>query len=394
MRRKFVKRFSKTISLILLVVSMIFVLVGCKTATATTGEPVVVEPAPAPAAEPAPAPAAEPAPAPVVEEPAPEPAKAEALVLNISFAGYSASIEAYDGYAYISYPSFVTADELYAAAAAAYNAYGAYLKDVTVAVTAPGQATLTYPEGYTVADFDFAKGIISTALPAYISSLFAIPAEEVVVEEVVVAPAAPAPITKTIDILGYQATFAFTGDAVEITYPAFITNSEVADAAKAAYAAYSQYLQGTALTIDNGTAVLTFPVELSEGDFEFAVAMIEKELPGYAMAVYQAALAAAQAPAVEAVVAVEPAPAPAAEPAPAPAVEAPAPAPEAPAAAPASTPAASTTTTTKPATTTSTPAAAPAAAPAKKSSAGLIIAIIAIIAVCAAVVVILKKKKN
>ncbi|MCQ2412814.1 MAG: hypothetical protein MJ057_07660 [Sphaerochaetaceae bacterium] len=327
----------------------------------------------------------------VVEEPA-----TGALVMNLAYAGYEATVECYDGIAFITYPEFVTNQEMVDAATAAYAAYAQYLQGTVLTLVEPGYATLTYPQGLTVADFDFASEILQKEVAYYLTAMFA-PVAEPVVEEPAVEEPAPVVYTAEVDVFGYKATLTYTEKEVTVDYPAFITNAEVAEAAKAAYAAFGKYLQGTSLVIDNGTAVLSFPVEITEDDFTVAVALLNQELPAYAMAVVTAAQApVVEEPVVEAVVAVEPVvEAPAAEPvveAPA----APAPAPEAPAAAPAApapAPAASTTTSTP---APAAPAPAPAPAPAaKKSNAGLIVVIIVLVlAAAAAACIVLKKKKK
>ena len=374
------KRFSKSIFLTILVIAMTVALVGCKSSAKVEElEPApAVEPAPAaeaPAAEPA-APAAEPeAPAAEPEAPAAEPvAEAAAEEWTITFFGYEAKISYADKVATITYPSFVTNEEILDAAAAAYAAYGAYLQGTFLEVD-NGVAYLTFPVDISSEDLDAAVNMIAADLPAYIDS--------------VLFPE----INRTVEVYGFEVNVSYKDQVAKITYPAVITRAEVAEAAATAYQAYSQYLQGTELSIGDGEAYLTFPVAITEEDIDYAVALIGAYLPAYidavlAQAEAQEVAVVAEAPAEEA-----PAAAPAEEaPAAAPAEEAPAAAPAA--EAPAAAPAASSTTTTAPAASASS-AAAPAAQAAKKSNTGLIIVIIVlVIAACAAVAIILKKKKG
>ena len=373
------KRFSKSIFLTILVIAMTVALVGCKSSAKVEElEPApAVEPAPAaeaPAAEPA-APAAEPeAPAAEPEAPAAEPvAEAAAEEWTITFFGYEAKISYADKVATITYPSFVTNEEILDAAAAAYAAYGAYLQGTFLEVD-NGVAYLTFPVDISSEDLDAAVNMIAADLPAYIDS--------------VLFPE----INRTVEVYGFEVNVSYKDQVAKITYPAVITRAEVAEAAATAYQAYSQYLQGTELSIGDGEAYLTFPVAITEEDIDYAVALIGAYLPAYidavlAQAEAQEVAVVAEAPAEEA-----PAAAPAEEaPAAAPAEEAPAAAPaaEAPAAAPAAS-----STTSAPAAAASS-AAAPAAQAVKKSNTGLIIVIIVlVIAACAAVAIILKKKKG
>ena len=370
------KRFSKSIFLTILVIAMTVALVGCKSSAKVEElEPApAVEPAPAaeaPAAEPAAEPAA---PAAEPEAPAAEPvAEAAAEEWTITFFGYEAKISYADKVATITYPSFVTNEEILDAAAAAYAAYGAYLQGTFLEVD-NGVAYLTFPVDISSEDLDAAVNMIAADLPAYIDS--------------VLFPE----INRTVEVYGFEVNVSYKDQVAKITYPAVITRAEVAEAAATAYQAYSQYLQGTELSIGDGEAYLTFPVAITEEDIDYAVALIGAYLPAYidavlAQAEAQEVAVVAEAPAEEA-----PAAAPAEEaPAAAPAEEAPAAAPaaEAPAAAPAAS-----STTTAPAASASS-AAAPAAQAAKKSNTGLIIVIIVlVIAACAAVAIILKKKKG
>lgn len=147
---------------------------------------------------------------PVVEEPAKQEETAQPvaeltpafeikpLEKTLSYAGYEATITAYIGKAYVKYPSFVTAQEIYTAAAAALAAYPADLQNVTIRVVEDGLAEITYPEAYGEREFDYAIMLLEKELPYYIASLFAPKAPEAPVqpqvefkEEPAKVPAAP-----------------------------------------------------------------------------------------------------------------------------------------------------------------------------------------------------------
>ena len=380
------KRFSKSIFLTILVVAMTIALVGCASSAKAeelepaTAAPAQETPAAEPAAEPA-APAAEPA------APAAEPAAEAANEWIVPLLGYEAKIVYADKVATITYPSFITNEEVLNAAIAAYEMYPAYFEGTSVKIEEEGKgvAYITFPAEVSNEDLDAAINLIAAALPEYIDS--------------VLFPE----INRTVDVYGFQVAVSYKNKVAKITYPATITKAEVAEAARTAYNAFEKYLQGTELSIGEGEAYLTFPVAITEDDIDYAVAMLSAYLPEY----IEAVLAQAQAEEV-AVVAEEPAAAPAEEaPAAAPAEEAPAAAPaqEAPAAS-SSTSSSSTTssststsssssTSSTPASTASSAASAAQAQVAKKSNVGLIIVIIVlIIAAGAAVAIILKKKKG
>lgn len=155
---------------------------------------------------------------PVVEEPAKQEETAQPvaeltpafeikpLEKTLSYAGYEATITAYIGKAYVKYPSFVTAQEIYTAAAAALAAYPADLEDVTIKVVEDGLAEITYPEAYGEREFDYAIMLLEKELPYYIASLFAQKAPEAPVQPQVEVKDEPAkvpaaPVEPTVEIV-------------------------------------------------------------------------------------------------------------------------------------------------------------------------------------------------
>ena len=182
-------------------------------------EPVVEEPVQGPTVEPEAEPVVE---EPVVEASVEEPAKQEEaaqpaaeltpafeikpLEKTLSYAGYEATITAYIGKAYVKYPSFVTAQEIYAAAAAALAAYPADLQNVTIRVVEDGLAEITYPEAYGEREFDYAIMLLEKELPYYIASLFAPKVPEAPVQPQVEVEEEPAkvpaaPVEPTVEIV-------------------------------------------------------------------------------------------------------------------------------------------------------------------------------------------------
>ena len=329
------------------------------------------------------------------------PAEPEALKYTLSLYGYSGTVEYSDGVAVITYPEILTNAEVIAAAELAYKAYAPYLEGTTLTVD-NGVAVLYLPYDLSEADVDYAIEVLASELSWYVAQLFGTPEQEAAVASKV--------IVKTVDLLGYEATVTYCDKVATIEYPSFITNAEVADAARLAYASFGKYLEGTDLSINNGTAVLTFPEEITEADLDYAIALLQSELPAYIAAIMKTTEPVAQPvatvaeaePEKPAEPAAEPAPAPAAEPAPAPAAE-PAPAATTPAATTETKPAAetkpsATTTTTTAAAETKTEAsttASSAASTAKKSNVGLIIVVVLLVlAAGAACFILLKKKKK
>ncbi len=326
-----------------------------------------------------------------------ETAEETVYTASISVFGYEIDVEAYDNIVKITYPSFITFEEIQAAAAVAYEQFPEYLAGSSLYVDSnTSTAVLSLAGIPSVADLSYAMGLVEDALPAYVLSLLTGTEETTevaeVAEETTVEETAPSYYETSFGVYGYTVDIVAYGNQIAVSYPDFITNAEVAAAARKAYEAYSQYFQGSELVIDNGTAVLTLAYSLTEDDFNSGVATLKSELTNYIVALLFAP-STEETETVEEVTEV------------AKVVEQPAveeqPATEAPATEPAKeeTPAAETkteTTTSQPAKTeTTTTTTTATATPAKKSNAGLIVLIIVLVAVAAAAVVLfLKKKKN
>lgn len=94
----------------------------------------------------------------------------EAMVWYLT---YSLDIKAYRGHAYITYPDFITEEEVLNACASAYNKYSQYLDGVSVSVIEDGLAELTYPDSLTSSDFEAALAILDEELTPYVESVIA-----------------------------------------------------------------------------------------------------------------------------------------------------------------------------------------------------------------------------
>ncbi|MDD4397886.1 MAG: metallophosphoesterase, partial [Sphaerochaetaceae bacterium] len=195
------KRFSRSISLFVLVAMTVLCLVGCATskpqAQVETVTEVQTTEQPAVAVEEAPKQEEKPeavSSATVTETPASTETSVGQQALEYSFDvyGYAVSVEAYDGYAYVTYPEFVTDAELAAAAKAALAAYPKYLSSVTYQITAPGKVTVNFMKGLTKSDADYAIDLLKSNLTWYVGQLFAATGTE--------APKAEGIATATISI--------------------------------------------------------------------------------------------------------------------------------------------------------------------------------------------------
>ena len=104
------------------------------------------------------------------------------LTKTFYYNGYEATVTAYVGQAIVEYPAFVTADEIYTAAEAAYKAYKDYLDGVYIQVVEDGKAVVTYPETYGEDEFNFAVSLLEVDIPFYIASVLNEDAPEIDVE--------------------------------------------------------------------------------------------------------------------------------------------------------------------------------------------------------------------
>ena len=179
-----------------------------------------------------------------------------------------------------TYPEVITKQDVKDAAAAAYQAYAAYLEGTTLAVD-DGMAILYLPYELTEADLDFAVNLARSEIKWYVNNVLSLIASPVV--------------TKHVNILGYDASIAYTDGVAVIDYPDFITKEEVAQAAQMAYASFAQYLEGTELSIGEGIATLKFPVDITEADLDYAVALLDSYLPTYVAAIIAPSQEAAEA---------------------------------------------------------------------------------------------------
>lgn len=123
----------------------------------------------------------------VVEEPV--------VVRDISAYGYTATIEAYDGHALVTYPEIVTEADLVQAVGALNTAYPGVFDGIVYEVVAPGQLNITYPKGLSESDLNSYIDALQGELAYYVASLFApVPVEEQMV------PEQPAPAEEPVSV--------------------------------------------------------------------------------------------------------------------------------------------------------------------------------------------------
>lgn len=150
------------LKVLVLAFAVIALLAGCSTSEVVETVPEIVVPAPAPVVE-------APAPAPVVEESA----AVEPITGTLSYAGYTVSYSAVPGKAEVTYPSFITDEEISAFFAYTYSNNAQWLEGVYFEVTAPGQMVITFPESVTVADATAVVNLMLADLNTFLAEYLA-----------------------------------------------------------------------------------------------------------------------------------------------------------------------------------------------------------------------------
>ncbi len=97
----------------------------------------------------------------------------EPLEAMVWYLTYPLDIKAYRAHAYITYPDFITKEEVLNACASAYNKYSEYLDGVSVSVIEDGLAELTYPDSLTSSDFEVALAVLDEELTPYVDRVIA-----------------------------------------------------------------------------------------------------------------------------------------------------------------------------------------------------------------------------
>ena len=121
------------------------------------------------------------------------------LTEEVDWNGYSMTVDAYTGYAVVSYPSIVTDSDVYAFAAYAWENYSDYLSGVDITILGDGKAEITYPDNYGKEEFELAISTLEEELPLYIAEVLSeeTPAKEP--EETVVSPVIEEAVATVVD---------------------------------------------------------------------------------------------------------------------------------------------------------------------------------------------------
>ena len=253
----------------IVLVAALAVLAGCQS-NASVSSTEIIAPAPVAAIPASPVPAPAPAPAPAAEPEAvsaPEAAVVSNVVSSYEYAGYTMSIEAYDGYALITLPAAATSADVDAFMANEVALYGSMLDGVTYSYDGT-VLTINYPAGVSEAERRAYVNMFATDVISMASAVFSIPEGT--------------PVSVTYSYAGYTLTADIADGSTVLTYPDFITSAEAEGFFAAENAAYGDVLGSVFYTITGpGSVTFTYPESVSISDVQAYTALFVTDLINY-----------------------------------------------------------------------------------------------------------------
>ncbi len=260
-------------SIVLLVLMLVLSLFGCQSAAKEEKPAVDVQPAaePAEAVETVSAAGAEES---ATETEPPQAEEAEVPVsVTYSYMGYVLTIDAYDGYAEISYPAAASnaeVEDFLAEEAARYQ-----IQDVTYSFEGNGQLRLAYPEGISAEERRVLADTLAGDLIVYVT-----PAPEVVPETEIIT---------AYSYGGYELIATIGNGTTVIEYPSFITDEEVEAFFAFENAKYDFAALGVVYSIEKpGLVVLVYPEAYGKETVSAELDVLVTDLIAYITAVPEA----------------------------------------------------------------------------------------------------------
>ena len=251
----------------IVLVAALAVLAGCQS-NASVSSTEIIAPAPVTAIPASPVPA--PAPAPAAEPEAasaPEAAAVSSVVSSYEYAGYTMSVEAYDGYALITLPAAATAADVDAFMANEVALYGSMLDGVTYSYDGT-VLTINYPAGVSEAERRAYVNMFVCDVIAMASSVFSVPAST--------------PVSATYSYQGYELTAEIGTGSATLVYPDFITAAEAEGFFAVENAAYRDVLGSVHYSIEGaGKAVFTYPETVAISDVLTYTSLFVTDLIAY-----------------------------------------------------------------------------------------------------------------
>ena len=267
------KRFSGNILILLLALLLTFTAAACQSsASDAVAEDVQIQAAPE----------AEEIAVPAAEETAEEAVSAETesaetpVSVTYEYMGHELLIEAYDGYALISYPAAASESEVGAFLSSEAERYG--ITDVTYSFTGPGSLRLDYPAGISAEERKEAADTLASDLMIYVT-----PVPEIEPETAV---------TTAYAYDGYKLSATIGDGRTVISYPEFIADADVEGFFAFENAKNDFASLGVKYTLSGpGTAVLTYPSAYTKEEVKAELDRIVSDLTAY-IAVVPAAVPA------------------------------------------------------------------------------------------------------
>ena len=164
--------------------------------------------------------------------------------VTYTYMGYELTIDAYDGYALISYPQAASNEEVAGFLSIEAEKYG--IQGVTYTFLESGELRLDYPEGIAPEERRALADTLANDLILYVT-----PAPEVIPDTT---------ITTVYSYAGYELSAVIADGSTVLTYPSFITDAEVEGFFAFINAKNDFASLGVVYTINEpGTVTLTYP---------------------------------------------------------------------------------------------------------------------------------------
>lgn len=197
---------------------------------------------------------------------------------TFSYNGLTVTIEATSGKARITYPSFITEEEVSGAFAAAAQAYPELTKGVTYEFGEKGTIYVNYPAEYGEDEFNLVADMMRKDLPVYIDTLLAYYAAQ----EKAAQLAAIKPLVKEFIYRGFDATVtAYVGEGY-VTYPPYVTDEELGACAAALVQLHPAEFSAIRYSVQGpGVAEISYPETYGEAEFKLLTDIVDNELRAY-----------------------------------------------------------------------------------------------------------------
>lgn len=197
---------------------------------------------------------------------------------TFSYNGLTVTIEATSGKARITYPSFITEEEVSGAFAAAAQAYPELTKGVTYEFGEKGTIYVNYPAEYGEDEFNLVADMMRKDLPVYIDTLLAYYAAQ----EKAAQLAEIKPLVKEFIYRGFDATVtAYVGEGY-VTYPPYVTDEELGACAAALVQLHPAEFSAIRYSVQGpGVAEISYPETYGEAEFKLLTDIVDNELRAY-----------------------------------------------------------------------------------------------------------------